>query len=123
MAVPFDALVARFQAFSKIPIYVGSAPEKTPIPYVTLNEVQSNVVVLSPPNAGWTESLVQVDAVGSKLIDASTIATVVQSAYQFYHDFKIADMVLMNSGTQYSRSPNISGNRGWISTLEYRIRF
>ena len=123
MAVPFDSLVFRWQSVSQVPIFVGSAPEKTPLPYVTLNEVQSNDIVLSPSNAGWTESLVQIDAVGGKLIDASDLSTTVKKAYQFYRDFKIADMTLLNSGTQYSRSPNISGNRGWISTSEYRIRF
>lgn len=123
MAVPFDLLVSRWQSFSQVPIFVGSAPEKTPLPYVTLNEVQSNEIVISPPNAGWTESLVQIDVVGGKLIDASELSSTVKKAYQFYRDYKIADMTLLNTGTQYSRSPNISGNRGWISTSEYRIRF
>jgi len=120
---PLGELVNAWETVSKVPIFVGSAPEKTVLPYCTLNSVQSNPIVLAPRVLGWTEGLVQFNSAAIKLQEAEALAELARSTFRFFRGRQIADMVLLNEGNAYSRQPNLSGNRGWVATLEFRIRY
>lgn len=120
---PFAEVVAKWESVSNIPVFVGAAPEKTPLPYVVLNAVQSNPVILSPRVLAWTESLLQFNVCATKLEESEQVAQVAKNAFLFFRGSIIADMVLMNDSPDYSKQPNLSGNRGWVTTMEYRIRY
>jgi len=101
--------------------FVGAAPEGTQLPYATMNVVQSNPVILSPRIAAWTESLLQMSVHGSKLTEVEYYINLIIKGFRFYCSDDIADMVLMNSSPDYNKQPTLSGNRGWVGTLEYKV--
>ncbi len=120
--VPFTEIVSMWEDVSTVPIIVGAAQEKTTMPYIVMNVVQSNPVVIIPRGTPWTESLVQFTVSASTLAELSPITQQLQDRFHLVRGELIADMALMNSGEDYSKQPNLSGNRGWTSSLEFRIR-
>jgi len=102
-------------------VFVGAAPEGTALPYATMNIAQSNPVTLSPRISAWTESLLMVSVHDSKLTDVEEKLGTVGRAFRFFNSSDVADMSLMNSAADYNKQPTLSGNRGWVGTLEYKV--
>ncbi len=118
---PYQTITSQFGLSVGLPIFVGAAPEGTALAYATMNVVQSNPVVLAPRVSAWTESLLQVSLHGAKLTEVEFYLGLVIKTFRFYSSSDIADMVLMNSAADYNRQPTLSGNRGWVGTLEYKV--
>ncbi len=118
---PYQTITTRFRVFVGIPVFVGAAPEGTALPYATMNVVQSNPVTLAPRISAWTESLLQMSVHDSKLTDVEEKLGIVGRTFRFFNSSDVADMSLMNSAADYSKQPTLSGNRGWVGTLEYKV--
>jgi hypothetical protein len=118
---PYQTITIQFRHSAGLPIFVGAAPEGTQLPYATMNIVQSNPVVLSPRISAWTESLLQISVHGSQLAEVEYNLDLVSKGFRFYNSADIAGMILMNSASDYNRQPTLSGNRGWVGTLEYKV--
>lgn len=118
---PYTAITTRWSALTRVPLFVGAAPEGTPLPYATMNVVQSNPVILAPRVAVWNESLLQVSLHAARLEDIELYAGPIMTGFRFYCSDEIADVILMNSGSDYNKQPSLSGNRGWVGAMEFKV--
>lgn len=120
--IPFADMVNRWQSNSQVPMFVGTAPEGTHSPYTSLNLVQSNPVNLSGNARIWNESLIQIAAVTDTLADSESLAESISQVFDLKTFGAVVDMSLLNRSTNYSDQPSLSGNRTWMTILEFRIR-
>lgn len=120
--IPFSDMVTRWQQFSSVPLRVGSTPEGELPPYATLNVVQSNPTNLSSGVTLWTESLIQLSVTTNTLEESESRAGDAINVFNKQNFGKVTDMILLNRTTGYSEQPNLTGNRTWTATLEFRIR-
>ena len=120
--IPFAEIVNRWTANSVAPMYVGAIPEGLLPPYAALNVVQSNQVTLSGNAILWTESLLQLSVAHTTLADCESLASIAIQTYDRKQFVGVADMTLLNRATSYSEQPNLTGNRIWTATLEFRVR-
>lgn len=120
--IPFSDIVNRWQSNSQVPIFVGTAHEGTYPPYASLNLVQSNPVNLSGNARIWNESLIQIAAVTDTLADSETLAESISQVFDLKTFGAVVDMGLLNRSTNYSDQPGLTGNRTWMTILEFRIR-
>lgn len=126
--VPLSALVARWNAVSQVPVFVGTVPEGTSTPYASLNVIQSNPVRLSSNVVAFTESILSFKAVADKLTDAKAIGEAGKQAFNNGPDgwgqvgASVLDMSFMNEAFDYSPQPTLTGNRPWMAIQEYRLR-
>jgi hypothetical protein len=121
--IPFDDLVARWKQVSNVPIYVGTIPEGTATPYVSLNALQSNPVRSTSNSISYTESMLQLIGVADKLVDSQYLGNQCLQAFDKYSNaITVLDMVYMNQAFEYGSRPNLSGNRPWSSIQEFRLR-
>lgn len=120
--IPFADMVNRWQSNSQVPMFVGTAPEGTHPPYASLNLVQSNPVNLSGNARIWNESLIQIAAVTDTLADSETLAESISQVFDLKTFGAVVDMGLLNRSTNYSDQPGLTGNRTWMTILEFRIR-
>ena len=118
---PYNAIMDRWNSRTRVPLFVGAAPEGTKEPYATMNVVQSNPVILAPRIAVWNESLLQVSLHAARLEDIELYAGPIRTGFRFYSSEEIADVILMNSGADYNKQPALSGNRGWVESMEFKI--
>jgi hypothetical protein len=120
--IPFAQIVNRWTAYSVAPMYVGAIPEGLFPPYAALNVVQSNQVTLSGNAILWTESLLQLSVAHTTLANCESLADQAIQTYDRKQFAGVADMTLLNRATSYSEQPNLTGNRIWTATLEFRVR-
>jgi uncharacterized protein YhfF len=120
--IPFNIIQSRWQTGSGIPVYVGSVPEDTLPPYGCINVVQSNPVVLTSNVTCWNETLLQFSAVTETLAASETLSDQTIQLFDKVDFESVADMTLINRSISYSDQPGLTGNRIWMSSIEFRVR-
>lgn len=125
--VPMSVLKNRWNSLSNVPVFVGTVPEGTQTPYVSLNVTQSNPVRVSSNVIAYTESIISFRAVADKLIDVQGLGGTGLQAFNngpngWASANGVLDMTLMNEAYDYAPQPTLTGNRPWMAIQEYRLR-
>lgn len=115
-------IVTRWNANSPIPSWSGAAPEGTQPPYAVFTVSGGSEVRCSSNSVAWQNDIVTLSVSALTSTDAEIARDFARDLFNMKSFGDVADMVITNRNTFYSDTPTLTGNRGWVTQIDFQVR-
>lgn len=119
---PLGEIANRWSNSHPVPIFVGAVPEGTPPPHLALTENTTSQVRSSSNVINWNQTSVTITAVANTSVDAGELGDYMEQLFNGVSFGSVADMVMTMRTVNYTDTPTLTGNRGWVAMLDFSIR-
>ena len=120
---PLGEIAQRWTLSYPVPIFVGAVPEGTAPPHVAVTEGMTTLERSISNVTCWRQTLVTLTAVAGTSVECGNLADYMELLYDRKSFGTIADMVMTMRSVVYMDTPTLTGNRGWVATLDFTIRY
>lgn len=119
---PMKDILTRWRLNSPTVAFVGAAPEGQQPPYVVFAEQTSMQQKAMPNVVLWTQTSVSFTAVGTTSTEASDLGDLADLVFNQKAFGPVADMVSTMRTTYFMDTPSLTGNRAWVTNIDYAIK-
>lgn len=119
---PMKDILTRWRLNSPTVAFVGAAPEGQQPPYVVFAEQASTLQKAMPNVVLWTQTSVSFTAVGTTSTEASDLGDLADLVFNQKAFGPVADMVSTMRTTYFMDTPSLTGNRAWVTNIDYAIK-
>lgn len=102
---------------------LGAATEGTVPPYVVFTFMAGGERRMAPSLTAWSTGVVTFTASAGTSVDAETLGDFAKSLFNMQSFGSVTDMVLSNRLLYYTDKPTLTGNRGWVSQIDFAIKY
>lgn len=115
-------IVSRWVSNSPIPAWSGAAPEGTNPPYAVFSQSGGSEERTSSNVVAWQSDVVTLSISASTSTDAEIAKDFARDLFNMKSFGDVADMVVTNRNTFYSDTPTLTGNRGWVTQIDFQVK-
>ena len=102
---------------------LGAAPEGTAPPYVVFNFLGGGERRLAPNTRAFQTGTVSFIGATSTSVDAQTLGEFARDLFDMQSFGSVVDMDMSSRQLYYTDKPTLTSNRGWITQLDFAIKY
>lgn len=115
-------IASRWASNYPTPSYVGAVPEGVLPPYVVFTARDGRQERSSGNTINWRSTSVNFTAVADTSVESSNLADYAESLFNLKSFASVADMALTNRTSYYTDTPTLTGNRAWVTNIDFQIK-
>lgn len=123
MSTHLADIVNRWRTNHPVPAVLGAAAEGTAPPFVVFVFEAGGVRRLSPGVVAWRVGSISFRASAANSVDSEAMGNFAIDIFDNKSFGAVSDMVYVTRLLYYTDKPTLTGNRGWITQVEFTFKY